>query len=260
MVPIAHYTTPFTDRDAHRQRYHLSMPTVVARLCGVGRGHFDHVSLSCLKAMGTKRQRSQFVSIILAYVKQISAQCFIRGKGCHMFLKLYCNGSLWLLRSQIGENFFEETVRLSRCNTPGPAWALPTPTWAVGIIRDVTSKCTMKPIYQLSISVSNAYLQKVTRVLAVCPTKTTPYHDRTFTIKQTGNICQRFYIQFWGANVTHYLIPCSHKCGEKCAPGCVCYRCVQSGLAACPVGHILSRRFVQLGLGPFDHGPHDQGL
>ena len=88
MVSIANYTTLFTGIDTHRQRHHLSMPTVVACLCGVGRGHFDHVSLSCLKAMGTKGQRSQFVSVILAYVKQFCAQCFMRGKGCHMFLKL----------------------------------------------------------------------------------------------------------------------------------------------------------------------------
>ena len=51
-----------------------------------------------------------------------------------------------------------------------------------------------------------------------------------------------------------------NKCSEKCAPGCVCYRFVQSSLAACPVGHILSRRFIQFGLGPFDHVAHDQGL
>jgi hypothetical protein len=46
MVPIAHYTALFTAIDAHRQRHHLSMPTVGACLCGVGRGHFDHLSLS----------------------------------------------------------------------------------------------------------------------------------------------------------------------------------------------------------------------
>ena len=260
MVPIAHDTTLLTSIDSYRQWHHMSMPTVIACLYGVSRGHFDHVSLSYLKAMGTKGQRSQFVSVILAYVKQFCAQCFIRGKGCHMFLKLYCDVSLWLLRSQIGENFFEETVRLSRCYTPSPAWALLTPTCAVGIIRDMTPKCTMKPIYQLPISVSNAYLQKVTWILAICPTKTTPYHDRAFTIKQTGNICQGFYIQFWGADVTHYLIPFSHKCGEKCAPGCVCDRFVQPSLAACPVRHMLSCHFFLLGRRPFDHVAHDQRL
>ena len=149
MVPIADHTALLARIKSHRQWHLLSMPAIITCLCGVGRGHFDHVSLSCLKAMGTKGQRSQFVSVILAYVKQFCVQCFIRGKGCHMFLKLYCDVSLWLLRSQIGENFFEETVRLSRCNTPGPAWALLTPTCAVGIIRDMTPKCTMKPIYQL---------------------------------------------------------------------------------------------------------------
>ncbi len=102
MVPIAHYTALFTAIDAHRQWHHLSMPTVVAGLCGVGRGHFDHLSLS----------------------------------------------------------FF------------------------------------------------------------------------------------RF----------------RNKCGEKCAPGCVCYRFVQPSLAARPVGHILSRHFVQFGLRPFDHIAHDQRL
>ena len=51
-----------------------------------------------------------------------------------------------------------------------------------------------------------------------------------------------------------------NKCGEKGAPGCVCYRCVESGLAACPVGRILSRHFVPFGLRPFDHVAHGQGL
>jgi hypothetical protein len=149
---------------------------------------------------------------------------------------------------------------MSRCNTPSPAWALLTPTWAVGIIRDMTSKCSVEPIYQLPISVSNAYLQKVTRVLAVCSTSTTPYHNRAFTIKQTGYICQCFYIQLWGENITDYLVLSSNECGEKCAPGCICYRCVQPGFAACLVGHIQSRRFIQFGLWPFEHVAHGQRL
>ena len=102
MVPVAYHATPFTPIDARRQRHHLPMPAVVARLCGVGRGHFDHVSPS----------------------------------------------------------FFR--ISLER--------------------------------------------------------------------------------------------------GEKGTPGCVCYRCVQSSFAACPVGNILPRRFVQFGLGPFDHVAHGQGL
>jgi hypothetical protein len=102
MVPIADHSTPFTPIDAHRQRHHLSMPAVGAILCGVGRRHFDHVSLS----------------------------------------------------------FF------------------------------------------------------------------------------------RF----------------SNERGEKGTPGCICNRCVQSSFAACPVWHILSRCFVQFGLGPFDHVAHGQGF
>jgi hypothetical protein len=184
--------------DAHGKRHLLTVTTGRAGLRRIGRVDTHQQSLSFLKAMGPKCQRSQFVSVILAHFKQICAQCFIRCEGRHMFLKLYSNESLWLLRSQIGENFLEETVCLSRCDTPSPAWALLTPAWAMGVIRDMSSKCTMKPIYQFPISVSNAYLQKVARVLAICPSKATPYHDRAFTIKQTGNICQCLYIQCRG--------------------------------------------------------------
>ncbi len=46
MVPIAYDTTVLTGIDAHRQRHLLSMPTIMACLGSIGRGHFDHGSLS----------------------------------------------------------------------------------------------------------------------------------------------------------------------------------------------------------------------
>ena len=52
----------------------------------------------------------------------------------------------------------------------------------------------------------------------------------------------------------------SHKYSQKCAPGCVCYLFVQSVLAACTIWVVLSRYFVLLMLGPFEHVAHDQGL
>ena len=50
----------------------------------------------------------------------------------------------------------------------------------------------------------------------------------------------------------------SDERGEKGAPCYICDRCVQSSLAACPVGHILPCRFVQFGLRPFDQVAHGQ--
>ena len=67
-----------------------------------------------------------------------------------------------------------------------------------------------------------------------------------------------------GRRHSHHVSPSffrfSDKRHEKRAPGCICYRCVQSSLAARPIGHVLSRHFIPLWPGPFEHVAHGQGF
>ena len=93
------------------------------------------------------------------------------------------------------EGFLEETLCLFASDTPGPTWALLAPARTMRIIGDVASKCIMKPVYQLLVSIRDTDKQPIGWVPLLRSTWATSYHDRAFTIKQASYVRQRFNTQ-----------------------------------------------------------------
>src|SRR5215469_8623144 len=125
-----------------------------------------------------------------------------------MILELNRQQRLIFLNSQIWRDVLKKNLGLHPYRPPSPTRSLVFSTWAMGIVRDMPSKGTEKPINQRSVSVCDADLQPVTGNLApTCSIRLViAYHDGAFSIEQTSNIGQSCYIKQWNRR-THYLIP-----------------------------------------------------
>src|SRR5215467_12556536 len=83
-----------------------------------------------------------------------------------MILELNRQQRLIFLNSQIWRDVLKKNLGLHPYRPPSPTRSLVFSTWAMGIVRDMPSKGTEKPINQRSVSVCDADLQPVTGNLA----------------------------------------------------------------------------------------------
>ncbi len=188
------------------QQHNLPMVTPAAILARIGWIHSNIFPASFLESMSTHCQGTETASVVFSCLKKSLTQHSTGSMSSQMFLKCYCYVSLYFLSSQVRINAFQKVLGLYRHHAPCPTRSLFPSTGTMGVIGYVTAKCGMKPAYHLSISVCDLYLKPMRWGLMSYSDRTTAYHNRPFTIKQSGYIGQSDNIKMWSI-VYHYLIP-----------------------------------------------------